>query len=378
MLRDSVAKIAASYGHRYYRERADLADGQAHELWGDLATAGFVSVNLPEEHGGGGGGIAELSVVCEEVAAAGCPLLLLMVSPAICGSIISRFGSDEQRARWLPMLAGVHNPTSKMAFAITEADAGSNSHNISTTATKVADAWVLNGSKTFISGVDESEAILVVARTGTNETTGRADLSLFVVDTDAPGLQRQLIPTEIVAPERQYTLFFDDVALAEDRLIGKMGDGLRQVFAGLNPERITGAATLNGIGRYALDKAAAYANDRQVWGTPIGAHQGIAHPLAEAKIQLELARLMTWRAAELYDEGADAGETANMAKFAAAEAALACLDRAIQTHGGNGMTTEYGIASMWGMARLLRIAPVSREMILNFVARHSLSLPRSY
>ena len=139
-----------------------------------------------------------------------------------------------------------------------------------------------------------------------------------------------------------------------------------------------GAALLNGIGRYALDRAASYANERQVWGVPIGSHQGIAHPLAEAKIQLELARLMTWRAAELYDAGADAGEAANIAKFAAAEAALACVDRAIQTHGGNGMTTEYGIAAMWGMARLLRIAPVSREMILNYVAQHSLSLPRSY
>lgn len=378
MLRESVAKIAGSYGHRYYRERAELPDGSAHELWAELAQAGFIGVNIPEEFGGGGGGMAELVVVAEEVAAAGCPLLLLLVSPAICGSIIAQFGTDEQRKHWLPILAGVHDPNAKMAFAITEADAGSNSHQLSTTATKSADAWVLNGSKTFISGVDESEAILVVARTGADERTGRAALSLFIVDSDAPGLDRQHIPTDIMAPERQYTLFFDDVAIPEDRLVGRQDDGLRQVFAGLNPERIIGAAVLNGIGRYVVDCAATYANDRQVWGVPIGSHQGIAHPLAEAKIELELARLMTWRAAALYDEGADAGEAANMAKFSAAEASLACVDRAIQTHGGNGMTVEYGIAAMWGMARLLRIAPVSREMILNFVAHHSLSLPRSY
>jgi alkylation response protein AidB-like acyl-CoA dehydrogenase len=378
LLRDSVSKIASSYGPSYYRERSDLPDGTAHELWADLARAGFVGVNVPEAHGGGGGGMSELTVVCEEIAAAGCPLLLLLVSPAICGSIIAKFGTDDQQSRWLPLLAGADDPLWKMAFAITESDAGSNSHRIATTATKRTDAWVLNGSKTFISGVDEAEAILVVARTGTDETTGRASLSLFIVDSDAPGLQRQIIPTDVVAPERQYTLFFDDVPIGEDRLVGKPGDGLRQVFAGLNPERIMGAALLNGIGRYALDRAAAYANERHVWGVPIGSHQGIAHPLAEAKIQLELARLMTWRAAQLYDAGADAGETANIAKFAAAEAALACVDRAIQTHGGNGMTTEYGIAAMWGMARLLRIAPVSREMILNFVAQHSLSLPRSY
>jgi alkylation response protein AidB-like acyl-CoA dehydrogenase len=378
LLRHSVAKIAGSYGHRYYRERSDLPDGQAYELWAELARGGFIGVNIPEEHGGGGGGIAELAVVCEELAAAGCPLLLLLVSPAICGSIIAQFGTTEQQERWLPLLAGSRDPAAKMAFAITEADAGSNSHQLATTATKSADAWLLNGSKTFISGVDEAEAVLVVARTGTNEATGRATLSLFIVDSDAPGLERQLIPTDVVAPERQYTLFFDDVAVGEDRLVGQPDDGLRQVFAGLNPERIMGAALLNGIGRYALDRAASYANERQVWGVPIGSHQGIAHPLAEAKIQLELARLMTWRAAELYDAGADAGEAANIAKFAAAEAALACVDRAIQTHGGNGMTTEYGIAAMWGMARLLRIAPVSREMILNYVAQHSLSLPRSY
>ena len=378
LLRDSVAKIAQSYGHRYYRERSDLPDGQTHELWAELAQAGFIGVNLPEEHGGGGAGITELAAVCEEVAAAGCPLLLLLVSPAICGSIIARFGTDEQRARWLPLLAGERDPTGKMAFAITETDAGSNSHQMATTATRSTDAWVLNGSKTFISGVDEADAILVVARTGTNELTGRADLGLFIVDVDAPGLERQLIPTEVVAPERQYALFFDDVAVGEDRLVGNPGDGLRQVFAGLNPERILGAALLNGIGRYALEHAAAYANDRHVWGMPIGCHQGIAHPLAEAKIQLEQARLMTWRASQLYDTDTDAAAAANIAKFAAAEAALNCLDRAIQTHGGNGMTTEYGLASMWGMTRLLRIAPVSREMILNFVAQHSLGLPRSY
>lgn len=378
LLRESVAGIAAKYGHSYYRERAAQPDGTAHELWAELATAGFTGVNIPAEYGGGGAGITELAVVCEEVAAAGCPLLLLLVSPAICGSIIAQFGSPEQRREWLPLLAGTGDPLAKMAFAITESDAGSNSHRVATTAVHRDDAWVLNGSKTFISGVDEAEAVLVVARTGSDAVTGRGELSLFVVDSDAPGLERHLIETEVVAPERQYTMFFDDVAAGEDRLIGKPGEGLRQLFAGLNPERILGAALLNGIGRYALERATDYANDRQVWDVPIGRHQGVAHPLAEAKIQLEQARLMTWRASTIYDQRGDAGEASNMAKFAAAEAALACLDRAIQTHGGNGMTTEYGLASMWGMARLLRIAPVSREMILNYVAQHSLRLPKSY
>jgi alkylation response protein AidB-like acyl-CoA dehydrogenase len=265
-----------------------------------------------------------------------------------------------------------------MAFAITEPDAGSNSHNISTVATRDGDEYRLQGTKYYISGVDEAEAMLVVARTGVDEGSGRGKLSLFVVDTDASGLERTVIPVEIVAPEKQYTLFFDDVRVPADRLIGAEHEGLRQVFTGLNPERIMGAAQGNGIGRYALEKASAYACERRVWGVPIGTHQGVAHPLAIAKIELDLARLMTMKAAWLYDTGGDAGEEANMAKYASAEASLRALDQAIQTHGGNGLATEYGLATLWGIARLFRTAPVSREMVLNFVAQHSLGLPKSY
>jgi len=223
--------------------------------------------------------------------------------------------------------------------------------------------------------------MLVVTRTGVDESTGRGQLSLFVVDTDAPGLTRTPIPVGTNTPEAQFTLFFDDVEVPASRMLGDEHDGLRVVFYGLNPERITGAALGNGIGRYALAKASTYANERQVWDVPIGSHQGVAHPLAQAKIELELARLMTAKVAWAHDHDVDravAGEAANMAKYAAAEAGLASLDAAIQTHGGNGMALEYGLVDLWGLARLLRIAPVSREMILNYVAQHSLDLPRSY
>lgn len=383
LLRKSVAAVAAGFGHTYFREKSADPDGRAHELWAALAETGFTSVNLPEEFGGGGAGLTELTVVCEEVAATGAPLLLLIVSPAICGQVIAQFGTDYQKALWLPKFCGQDTgkwgATWKMAFAITEPDAGSNSHNLATNARQQGDGtWVLNGAKTYISGVDEAEAILVVARTGTDERTGKAQLSLFILDADAKGMTKTVIETEVTAPEKQYALFFDDVVIPADRVVGTPNDGLRQVFVGLNPERIAGAAMLNGIGRYALERASEYAREREVWGVPIGSHQGVAHPLAEAKIQLELARLMTTRAAELYDAGLDAGEAANVAKFAAAEAALKCVDQAIQTFGGNGVATEYGIMSLWGMARLLRIAPVSREMILNYIAQHSLKLPRSY
>ena len=375
MLRDAVRDVGSKFGHEYFAEMA-RTDGRTDDLWNAIAELGFLGVHLPEEYGGGGGGMSELVIVCEELAALGSPLLLILVSPAICGELIKHFGTADQKDRWLrPMATGT-----KMIFAITEPDAGSNSHNIATTATRDGDVYRLRGSKTFISGVDEADQMVVVTRTGVHPD-GRGQLSLFVVDTVAPGLERTLIPMEISAPEKQYTLFFDDVEVPADRLLGEEGEGLRQVFVGLNPERIMSAAICTGIGRYALAKAATYANDREVWGTPIGRHQGIAHPLATAKIELELARLMMAKAAWMHDHSDDrvaAGEAANMAKYSAAEAGLHALDAAIQTHGGNGMASEYGLADLWGMVRLLRIAPVSREMVLNFVAQQSLGLPKSY
>jgi alkylation response protein AidB-like acyl-CoA dehydrogenase len=373
MVRKAVAGVTESFGPAYYQDLAK-SGGKTTELWEALGDAGFVGVNLPERWGGGGGGITELAVVCEETAALGCPLLLLLVSSAICGEVLKRHGTEEQQAAWLPTMASGRE---KMVFAITEPDAGSNSHKISTSAVQDGDHWVLTGTKTYASGIDEAPRVLVVAKTGT-DAAGKGQLSLFVVDTDAAGLQRTLIPVEVGAPEKQFQLFFDEVRVPADRLIGAPGDGLRIVFEGLNPERITGAAIENGIARYALGKASAYARERQVWGQPIGAHQGVSHPLAAAAVDVELARLMTTKAAWLHDGNKPAGEASNMAKYAAAEAALKALDAAIQTHGGNGMASEYGLAHLWGMARLLRIAPVSREMVLNFVAQHTLNLPRSY
>ncbi|HLM16638.1 MAG TPA: acyl-CoA dehydrogenase family protein [Acidimicrobiia bacterium] len=380
MLRAAAGDVAAGFGHEWFRERAH-SGGRAEELWQALAAPGFLSVHLPEQYGGGGGGMSELVVVSEAAAAQGCPLLLVLVSAGISAELLARFGTDAQRDRWLPGLC----TGEKMVFAITEPDAGSNSHHLSTTATRDGEVYRLRGTKTYISGVDEAPSMLVVARTGMDDATGRAQLSLFVVDTGAPGIDRAPIPVEVAIPEKQFQLFFADVEVSADRLIGGEGDGLRQLFYGLNPERILSASICTGIGQYALERAAAYAREREVWGAPIGTHQGVAHPLARAKVELELARLMMQKAAWMHDHGTDdgadriaTGEAANMAKFAAAEAGAHCLDAAIQTHGGNGMATEYGLADLWGLVRLLRIAPVSHEMILNFVAQQSLGLPKSY
>src|SRR5690606_5506742 len=229
--------------------------------------------------------------VSEEAAALGCPLLLALVSPAICATLLAKYGSDEQKQQYLPGLARGE----KMAFAITEPNAGSNSHNLETTAKKDGTGYRLNGTKYYISGFDEAAQVLVVARTGAEDASGKGHLSLFIVDSDAAGLTSSVIDVEVCAPEKQYTLYFEDVRGDERRLLGIEGQGLQQAFAGLQPERILAASISNGIGLYAIEKAARYAIERSVWGVPIGSHQGVAHPLAEAKVAVELSRLMTMK-----------------------------------------------------------------------------------
>ncbi len=374
-LRKSVAALASNYGSEYYLGKA-RSGGNTDELWSEAGQLGFIGVNLPEEYGGGGAGLYELALVMEELSAGGCPLLMMVVSPAINGTIIAKYGTDEQRARWVP---GIADGSITMAFAITEPDAGSNSHRITTTARRDGSDWILSGQKVWISGVDQAQAVLVVGRTE-DTRTGSLRPALFIVPTDAPGFTFTGIPMELTMPESQFQVFIDEVRLPADALVGAEDAAIAQLFAGLNPERIMGAASAVGMGRLALDKACRYVKTRQVWKTPIGAHQGIAHPLAQNHIELELAKLMMQKAAALYDAGDDvaAAEAANMAKYAAGEASARAVDQAVQSHGGNGLSREYGIAAMLTASRLGRIAPVSREMVLNFIAQTSLGLPRSY
>ncbi|HLT10965.1 MAG TPA: acyl-CoA dehydrogenase [Micromonosporaceae bacterium] len=375
-LRDAVAALGRRYGHRYFVAKAKAGE-HTDELWAEAGKLGYLGVSIPSEFGGGGGGITELAIVCEELAAAGCPLLLLVVSPAIAGTIIARHGTPEQQQEFLPGLA---DGTTKIVFAITEPEAGSNFHRLATVARRDGGDWLLSGRKCFISGVDEAPYVLVVARTE-DAATGKLRPALFIVPTDAAGLERSQIEMEIVSPENQFLLYFDDVRVPHSALIGGSPEAaLPALFAGLNPERITVAAMGIGTARYALERASSYVSIRSVWGRPIGTHQGVAHPLAHAAIQVELAKLMVAKAAALYDAGRDleAGVAANMAKYASNDAATLAVDTAIQVHGGNGMTTEYGVATLLGGVRAGRIAPVSREMILNFVATHVLGQDKSY
>ncbi|WP_367135039.1 MULTISPECIES: acyl-CoA dehydrogenase family protein [Streptomyces] len=374
-LRTAVAALGKRYGRAYVTEA--VRDGRhPDELWAEAGELGYLGVNLPEEYGGGGRGMTELAIVLEELGAAGCPLLMMVVSPAICGTVIARFGTGAQKQRWLPGLAA---GTLRMAFGITEPEAGSNSHRITTTARREGDGWVLNGRKVFISGVDVADATLIVGRTE-DSATGKLKPCLFIVERDSPGFLKTPIPMELAAPEKQFELTFDNVPLSADALVGDEDAGLLQLFAGLNPERIMTAAFALGMARYALARAVDYARTRTVWREPIGAHQAVAHPLAQSHIEIELARLMMLKAAHLYDAGDDmaAGEAANMAKYAAADAAVRTVDQAVHTLGGNGLASEYGLASLLTAVRVTRIAPVSREMILNYVSHTTLGLPKSY
>jgi alkylation response protein AidB-like acyl-CoA dehydrogenase len=372
LLRESVSRLAHDFGHKYFTEV--VAKNEPPEaFWTALGEHGFMGPSIAERYGGGGLGLAELAIVEEEISAAGLPLLKMLISPAVAGAIVERHGAEEQKMRWLPgMAAG----TERYSLAVTEPDAGSNTHKISTRARREGDRYILNGTKVYSSGLEDSQWVLVLAKTG--EADGRSQLSLFMVEVDHPKLERQRIPVAMRAPEHTFTLMFDEVDVPADRLIGAEGEAMRTVFSGLNAERVMSAAMCVGVGRYALAKASAYANEREVWGRPIGAHQGVSHPLAECHANLEAARLMMMKAATLQDAGAPAGEAANIAKLLAADAGTKALDQAIQTHGGNGIADEYGLADLYFIVRLQRIAPVSREMVLNYIAQHSLGLPRSY
>jgi alkylation response protein AidB-like acyl-CoA dehydrogenase len=373
-IRDAVHDIVDSFGPDYYQQQVD--DGaNCGELWNALGTKGYLGVHLPEKYGGGGLGLRELAIVVQETALGGCPLQAMLFSAGVTGTILNRSASDEQKSRWLP---GVAAGETRLSFAITEPDAGSNAHRISTVARREGERYLINGQKVFITGMESAQWVMVVARTTVDEHTGRGRLSVFMVRTDTPGLSWTPIRTVMNQPDKSHQVFFDDVEVPAANLVGPENKGLAVAFTGLNTERILTSSICTGVGHYALRKAVAYANQRRVWDQPIGAHQAIAHPLAAAHIHLQAAQLVTDRACELHDSGAEVGELANMAKYLGAAAGLEALDAAVSVHGGNGITYEYQLAPYFWLLRMLNMGPVSKEMILNFVAEHSLGLPRSY
>jgi len=291
MIRTFVRQLTTRYGRAYWVERAK-ADGTVEEMWQEMGKAGYLGCTIPEEYGGSGLSMQRLAVLMEELSNEGVPLLFLVVSTAMASICIAKHASEEQKRRYLPKLASGEE---KFCFAITEPNAGSNSFKIQTIARREGDHYAVNGQKIFITGSDEADHMLLVARTiaAKDARDKREGMALFVVDPKASGIEQQRIDTKILAPERQYQIFFDDVKIPLDARVGHDELGLRPLFDALNPERIVIAALGTGLGRFALGKAVEYCKTRTVFDRPIGTHQGLAHPLAIAKTHIELASLMT-------------------------------------------------------------------------------------
>ena len=354
------------------------------ELWDGFAEVGLMGCLVPEEYGGSGAGLLPLASAFEEIVAEGFSPGLLLVT-AMDSACILRNASNDIKQRFLPRIT---DGSYKLCFAVTEPNAGTNTFRIETVARRDGEVYRINGQKVFITGVDFADYMLLVARTTTLEELkeqGRPKwqgLSLFLVDTKSPGLEKQPIPISISEGLRQFQLFFDDMEVPACNLVGEENNGALAMFNSLNPERILTGAICSGMIERALKMSVEYAKQRCVFrDTPIGAYQALAHPLAEIKIQHEAVKLITYKAAWAFDQGhdpAEVGSLANMAKLLAADLAIKAADLAIEVHGGNGFSDEYGLVQLWNGARLLKTAPVSREMILNYVAEQDLGLPRSY
>jgi alkylation response protein AidB-like acyl-CoA dehydrogenase len=366
--RRALGDVAFQLGAKYERKRfADLDAARDH--WRDVCAAGLPAVSLPPEYGGAGT-MGDLLLVVERLAAGGYPAGKLTISTAMAGAVLLRHGTPEQRQRWLP---GIGDGSMRFCFALTEPGAGSNSAHITTTATRTAGGWTIAGQKTYISAVDDSDLMLAVVR-----DAGSGGLSLVAIDLPSDRIQLQRVPVMVGVPEHQWTVYFDDVPVSDDALIGAPGQGGRALFDGLNPERLVVAAQAVGIGRWCLAKAAEQARQRVVFDVPIGAHQAVQHPLAEALIEVEAAWAMVQLGAAAYETGERAGLLCNMAKVKACDAGLQAANAALQVFGGSGFTEETLMFERFGYLRMLRSVPVARELALNQIAVSGLQLPRSY
>ncbi len=354
------------------------------EVWDAISEVGLNGCVVPEEYGGTGLGLAPLAAASEVLGKAGLvnALVILTAMGALC---VLRNGDEALKRRILPEVA---RGQVKIAFALTEPDAGSNAFRIRTFARKEGDGYRLSGQKVFISGIDQADLCLIVCRTLSAEDCKAQGLpkaygmTLFLLNPKAEGVRLEVLPTRGIEGARQWTVYLDDAYVPDTHRVGEEHQGASALFNTLNPERILAAAIACGMVEYLLDKACRYASERNVFGKqPIGAYQAIQHPLAEVRIGLDAARLLTHRAAWAFDQGenpAIVGQYANMAKFTAADLAVQAADRAIQTLGGYGFSEDYRVIQLWDTVRLLKTAPISRELILNFVAEHVLGLPRSY
>lgn len=378
MIRSSVRDITESYDDEYWREMRE-SGRFPREFWDELAAGGWVGVAIPEEYGGQGLGMEEMVIVMEEVGlAGGWPATLeFVLTPVFGGETLVAHGSREQKERWLPKIA---SGEVRWALGVTEPDAGLNTPNIETVARKDGDDYVVSGEKTWISAAADAERITLLARTTPIEHVARPTLGMtvFLIDPADPNVTLDPIDTDGYFPDTTYTVYLDDVRVPSAAVVGEVDRGLQQIFDTLNTERMTIAASAVATGEWALEQACDYASKREVFDAPIGSHQALQHPLADAYAELACAKLMNRRAAWQYDNGEPAGSAANIAKLQCADAAWHASEAAMSTFGGMSIAREIGLAAAWSYVRHLRIAPVSEEMIRNYIAEHELGLPRSY
>ena len=379
-IEDALSGLCREYDLEYWR-RKDADHAFPTELWRALGDNGWLGVTIPEDYGGHGMTFLDAVFVVETACRAGAGATLsqlFMATPVFGGETIRRHGSPELKHDLLP---GIAAGTTNFCMALTEPDAGSDTFATATRAMRNGDGtYVLNGQKVWITAVPEADYILTIARTmAVNEVDRRwKGLSLFLIDRDAPGVT--FTPLDKVGTRciSSSTVYFDGVEVPTDRLVGELDMGWRHLVDTLNTERLVTAAGCLATADLALQIASDYAKQRVVFGQPIGSRQGIQFPLAELKMRIEAARLLTYKAAWQYDQSLASGSEPNMAKFLAAEVACDACDQAIQTLGGYGLSQDYHIERLWRDARLFRLAPVSNELILAYVGQHVLGLPRSY
>lgn len=380
MMIEAARKVGEAYGPDYWR-KLDAEKAYPAECWKTICDAGLAGAMLPEQYGGAGLGMLDTALIVEELCAAGAGATLsqvFMLNPIFGGVSISKYGTEQMKRDWLPKLC-----SGDMSFcmALTEPDAGTNSLELRSTAVRDGDGWRLNGRKIWITGVPQSQKMLVVARTTPVEKAPKRTfgLSLFMIDTERKGLTHSEIDKTGTLTLPSSSVFFDDVRIEPGEVIGTIDQGWPQLLDVLNTERIVTTAGLVGAGRLALKLGVAYANDRKVFGDrPISAYQGIQFPMAQNWAELEAAKNLNLKAAWLFDNDLPFGSESNAAKLIASQAASSAAERAMQAMGGMGYAKEMHVERIWRDARLFRFAPVSEEMILNYIATANLGMPRSY
>ena len=378
LIRDAIGKICTDFPDEYW-SKCDSEHLFPWDFYNALAEAGWIGIAIPEQYGGSGRGITEASIVLEEVAASGAArtgasgihLSIFGMHPVV------KYGSEEMKQKYLPRVAAgdLH-----IAFGVTEPDAGTDTTSIKTTARLDGDQYLVKGRKVWTTKALDSERVLLLVRTESRDAVAKRTEGMTLLLAELQRPEVTISPIDKVGRNAVASceVVYDDLPVHQTDRVGEEGKGFRYLLDGLNAERILVAAEALGIGRAAMRRAVSYAKEREIFGRPIGQNQGVSFPLGEAQMRLDAAELMIRKASWLLDHGEPCGAEANMAKWLAADAAFQAADQAIQTHGGFGYAREYHVERYWREARLMRIAPISQEMILNYVTEHVLELPRSY